>query len=147
MKLRIKIEDQTFLVEVGDLTTRPIRVTVDGEIFEVWPEEEPESTSTPVSLPVPPPPPTTAPCASEPTPSISLSQTAKHCVRAPLPGVITAVAVQAGDQVQYGQELLTLEAMKMKNAIRATRAGTIAAVHVHVGDQVQHGQVLLEYTD
>jgi biotin carboxyl carrier protein len=49
--------------------------------------------------------------------------------------------------VEYGQDLLTLEAMKMKNAIRATRAGTIAAVHVNVGDQVQHGQVLLEFTD
>ncbi|KPL83915.1 hypothetical protein SE15_01460 [Thermanaerothrix daxensis] len=146
MKLRIKIDDQIFTVEVGDLTARPIRVTVDGEVFEVWPEEETENIPTSVSLPVPPPPPITAPCAPSPTPAPS-NQAGKHCVKAPLPGVITAVAVRAGDQVQYGQELLTLEAMKMKNAIRATRAGTIAAVHVQVGEQVQHGQVLLEFAD
>ncbi|MDT8898962.1 biotin/lipoyl-containing protein [Thermanaerothrix sp. 4228-RoL] len=148
MKFRIKIEDQIFTVTIDDLTSRPIRVQVDGELFEVWPEGETESPTVPVALPVPPPPPITTPCTSPPSrPTVSTNQGGRHCVKAPLPGVITAIAVRPGDQVEYGQDLLTLEAMKMKNAIRATRAGTIAAVHVNVGDQVQHGQVLLEFTD
>lgn len=148
MKFRIKIDDQVFNVTIDDLTARPIRVTVDGETFEVWPESEPESSEVPVTLPAPPPPPSSAPCTPPPAhPSAANGPSAKHCVKAPLPGIITAVAVRPGDQVQYGQELLTLEAMKMKNAIRATRAGTIAAVHVHVGDQVQHGQILVEFSD
>ncbi|MCX8024954.1 MAG: biotin/lipoyl-binding protein [Thermanaerothrix sp.] len=148
MKFRIKIDDQVFNVTIEDLTARPIRVIVDGETFEVWPESESETSAVPVITPVPPPSPSSAPCTPPPAHSAAANgPSGKHCVKAPLPGIITAVAVRPGDQVQYGQELLTLEAMKMKNAIRATRAGTIAAVHVNVGDQVQHGQILLEFAD
>ncbi len=39
MKLRVRIDDQSYDVEVGDLNTRPILATVEGETFEVWPEE------------------------------------------------------------------------------------------------------------
>ncbi|WP_322805889.1 biotin/lipoyl-containing protein [Thermanaerothrix sp.] len=148
MKFRIKIDDQVFNVTIEDLTARPIRVTVDGETFEVWPESESEASAVPVTLPAPPPPPSSAPCTPAPAkPTAANGQSSKYCVKAPLPGIITAIAVRPGDQVQHGQELLTLEAMKMKNAIRATRPGTIAAVHVHVGDQVQHGQILVEFSD
>ena len=68
-------------------------------------------------------------------------------VNAPLPGVIIAIQVKAGDAVSTGQELCTLEAMKMKNAIRANREGTIAAIEVTVGDQVNHGQILMSFRE
>jgi biotin carboxyl carrier protein len=45
-----------------------------------------------------------------------------------------------------GDELCTLEAMKMKNVIRAPRAGTIASVKVAVGQHVKHHDVLVEYS-
>jgi len=61
--------------------------------------------------------------------------------------VIVAVLVKPGDTVSRGQELCTLEAMKMKNDIRSSREGTIADIAVNVGDQVSHGQVLMTYSE
>jgi len=68
-----------------------------------------------------------------------------QAVLAPLPGVVAGISVQPGDVVVAGQELLAIEAMKMKNVIRAVRAGSIARVHVAPGQSVQHKQVLVEY--
>ena len=48
-------------------------------------------------------------------------------------------------KVSVGDELLVLEAMKMKNAVRAVRAGTIAEVPVSEGQAVKHSQVLVRY--
>jgi biotin carboxyl carrier protein len=66
-------------------------------------------------------------------------------VLAPLPGVIVAVLVKPGDQVARGQELCTLEAMKMKNAIKSSREGIIDTIAVNIGDQVNHGQMLMSF--
>lgn len=153
MKLRVKIEGKTFDVEILDLSERPVRVLVDGEVFEVWPEDIKDEFETPgASLPA-----EGSPSAEEtsqrsfvshpPAAAAKNGEVAKRCVSAPLPGVITSIAVREGDEVVYGQELLVLEAMKMKNTIHATRAGKIAAVRVSVGEQVQHGQPLVEFTE
>ena len=66
---------------------------------------------------------------------------------APLPGVIVAILVREGESVTHGQELCTLEAMKMKNAIKSNRDGKIDVITVNVGDQVNHGQVLMTFTE
>ena len=73
------------------------------------------------------------------------TETADPLVRAPMPGVITAIAVKPGQQVVRGAELCVLEAMKMKNNIRASRSGTISAVHVSLGQQVQYRDILIEF--
>jgi propionyl-CoA carboxylase alpha chain len=66
-------------------------------------------------------------------------------VYAPLPGVIDSIAVQPGDQVEAGQELCVLEAMKMKNVIRSARSGEVARLHVSVGQHVKHNDALIEF--
>jgi biotin carboxyl carrier protein len=153
MKLRVKIEGKTFDVEIFDLSKRPVRVRVDDEIFEVWPEEVKDEAETPGTSSL-----TEVPTSGERAfKKLSVSHSSavatkngeatRRCVTAPLPGVITSIAVREGDEVVHGQELLVLEAMKMKNTIHATRAGKIAAVHVSVGEQVQHGQPLVEFTE
>ena len=58
-----------------------------------------------------------------------------------------AATVEQRDQVEVGQTICVLEAMKMKNVIRATRAGEIAAVKVTVGQHVQHGEVLIKFAE
>lgn len=65
-------------------------------------------------------------------------------LKAPIPGLITQVLVQAGDSVAAGQTLVYLEAMKMGNEIRAPFAGTVKAVHVTPGQGVLRNQVLAE---
>ncbi|MFN7037052.1 MAG: biotin/lipoyl-containing protein [Bellilinea sp.] len=149
MKLNVKINDQTFEVEIADLNARPILATVDGETFEVYPEEAAQPVARPAAAA---PAPTPAPAAAAPAPvsrppAPAAPVNASKALNAPLPGTVVAVLVKEGSEVKFGQELLTLEAMKMKNAIRATRDGKIAAVYVKEGDSVRHGQPLLEYAD
>jgi biotin carboxyl carrier protein len=63
---------------------------------------------------------------------------------APMPGLIVRVNVQAGDQVQMGQGLVVMEAMKMENELRAQAAGRVKTVVVSPGTAVEKGTVLLE---
>ena len=65
-------------------------------------------------------------------------------VKAPIPGLITRVLVQPGDQVEAGQPLLVLEAMKMENEIRAPRGGSVSRVDVVEGQGVALREVLAE---
>jgi len=152
MKIRVQIENETYEVEVGDLTARPILAVVDGETFEIYPEELQTSVGAPPQDARP-----TQPAPSRMQPEIQPSVPATDCtphpaaanlekvVAAPIPGVILSVAVKPGDVVEFGQELCVLEAMKMKNAIRANRTGKIAVVHVSNGDSVKHGHPLMEF--
>jgi biotin carboxyl carrier protein len=64
-------------------------------------------------------------------------------VRATLPGLIVTVAVAAGDEVEVGDALLTIEAMKMQNEVRAPRAGRVVDVEVAPGQTVVTGAGLL----
>jgi acetyl/propionyl-CoA carboxylase alpha subunit len=70
-------------------------------------------------------------------------QTGPIDVKATLPGLIVAVAVSAGDDVEEGAPLLTIEAMKMQNEVRAPRAGRIIEVVVAAGQTVATGAALL----
>ena len=60
-------------------------------------------------------------------------------LRAPMPGIVTRVAVAAGQAVAPGDLLLVLEAMKMANEIRAERAATVTEVSVKPGQTVSAG--------
>ena len=155
MKLIVKVENQSFEVEVGDIHDRPIIATIDGEPFEVWPEDvqlvRPSATLTaPVATAAASAPRAIPPVASAVAPKAARAVapvTTGKAVNAPLPGVIVAINVKPGEAVTHGQELCTIEAMKMKNVIRAGRAGTVAAVHVTLNQHVKHHDVLLEFTD
>jgi acetyl/propionyl-CoA carboxylase alpha subunit len=64
-------------------------------------------------------------------------------VRATLPGLVVAVAVQDGDEVAEGATLLTIEAMKMQNEVRSPRAGRVSGLSVVAGLAVATGTPLL----
>jgi propionyl-CoA carboxylase alpha chain len=64
-------------------------------------------------------------------------------VTAPMPGLVLSVAVAPGQEVEAGQELLVLEAMKMENVLRAERSGRIAEVRVAPREAVAADQVLI----
>jgi len=64
-------------------------------------------------------------------------------VKAPMPGLVVAVPVQAGQEVKMGQGLVILEAMKMENELRAPRAGVVKAVRVSPGQVVDKDQLLV----
>jgi len=64
-------------------------------------------------------------------------------VQAPMPGLIIKVEVEPGDQVDVGQGLIVIEAMKMENEIKATSAGSVTSVRVAAGQPVDKGDTLL----
>ncbi len=66
-------------------------------------------------------------------------------VGAPMPGVVSAVAVAAGQKVSAGDVLLSIEAMKMETALHAERDGVIAEVLVGASDQIDAKDLLVVY--
>ena len=69
-------------------------------------------------------------------------QVAEGATVAPMPGTVVRLAVEAGQQVEAGAELLVLEAMKMQHRVVAANSGTVAELRVVVGQQVDAGAVL-----
>jgi biotin carboxyl carrier protein len=66
-----------------------------------------------------------------------------HC-RSPIAGLVIAVGASTGQEIQKGQPILIIEAMKMQNEVRAESDGVLKAVHVSPGDPVKAGQLLFE---
>jgi 3-methylcrotonyl-CoA carboxylase alpha subunit len=66
-------------------------------------------------------------------------------VRAPMPGRIVLVKVAAGDNVEAGQELVVIEAMKMELSLKAPHAATIASMHANAGEFVEADTVLVRF--
>lgn len=64
-------------------------------------------------------------------------------IRAPMPGVVVSLAVAAGDTVETGQVLLTIESMKLQTAITAGHAARVAELRVAVGDHFDQGAPLV----
>jgi biotin carboxyl carrier protein len=144
MKIQVVIDNQSYTVEVEDLNSRPVIATVQGERFEVWPEAPDKSSAAPTGAPA-----VFVPDSGRVSSVLNapVDTLGGGDVVSPLPGVIVAIMVKPGEDVTRGQELCTLEAMKMKNAIRANRDGVIASIEVNIGDQVGHGQVLITYAE
>ena len=66
-------------------------------------------------------------------------------IGAPMPGVVASVVVSAGQKVNAGDMLLTIEAMKMETGIHADRPAVVKAVHVHAGAQIDAKDLLIEF--
>ena len=73
----------------------------------------------------------------------SLSEDAPGSMHAPMPGKVIRVDVEIGDEVEEGQLLVVLEAMKMEHTLRAPHRGTVSEVRCSPGDQVESGAVLV----
>ena len=64
-------------------------------------------------------------------------------IRAPMPGRVVEVFVEAGDEVSAGDVVLILEAMKMENELRSPGKATVMSVNVKPGDSVAGNQLLV----
>ena len=73
----------------------------------------------------------------------ALGRAGRQEVAAPMPGKIVRVLVAEQQEVEAGQGLLVVEAMKMQNEIASPKKGTVERVLVREGDTVEHGAVLL----
>jgi acetyl/propionyl-CoA carboxylase alpha subunit len=69
----------------------------------------------------------------------------QNVVKAPMPGLVLNIMVEAGQAVQKGDPLLILEAMKMENVIKAAADGVVKSIAVQKGAPVEKGQLLLNF--
>lgn len=143
---KIRINGQTYLVEIlGDPNQPSVQVRINDQVItaEIESAVSPQVAETPVKIESES---TKAPAAPSQSAPVQTQSDGSY-VAAPLPGTIVTLMVAPGSEVQTGDDLVVLEAMKMKNRIRSPRNGTIKEVLVQVGDQVAHGTVLLTWND
>jgi oxaloacetate decarboxylase (Na+ extruding) subunit alpha len=112
-------------------------VTVNGRSYDV--EVAGTGSSAPLRVSV-----ATAPAQAAPAPAPRRAADAANGlgVKAPLAGTVLRVLTSTGHNVQSGDILLVLEAMKMEVEVRAPRPGTISEIAVRQGDAVEVGRVL-----
>ncbi|MBN1303972.1 MAG: acetyl-CoA carboxylase biotin carboxyl carrier protein subunit [Anaerolineales bacterium] len=137
MKIKVRIKQKTYEVEVDNIDHLPVLARIGDETFEVWPENleklQPGTELTGMTWK-----PETFPKAR---------RSSHKQVLAPMPGTIYEIVVKPGLKVEAGDTLLVIEAMKMKNHIRAGRCGVIGKIDVTTGETVKARQLLLEYAD
>ena len=134
------INGTKYEVAVGDSEENIVTVTVNGEEYKVEMElpAEPEKKKPVLGKPA------EADAASDATAVADKAAVNKNnAIKAPLPGVITDIKVQVGDEVQAGDTVIVLEAMKMANALQAEKAGRVTAICVKVGESVMEDDALV----
>ncbi len=72
-----------------------------------------------------------------------VSEGGEFQMKAPMPGLIVALTVEEGEDVEKGQVLVILESMKMQNELKAPRAGKIGRIRVKAGESVEQKQTML----
>ncbi len=132
-----------------------LKITVHGVAYEVGVEvlDAGEGFPTGGPLPLPQngharPGPTAAAAPVQrpvaPAPAASNGGSGDGLI-APIAGVVLEILCKVGDSVKDGDEVLVLEAMKMKTRINATQAGKVKAIKVAAGDTVRESQLLVEF--
>ena len=148
---KYKVKGVDYEVEIAEVEGNIAKVNVNGIPFEVELQKpinaakHPSMNNPKVQAPQPAPAkPAAQPAqAAQPAPAQPAAAGAGTPVKAPLPGTITEVKVQVGQQVNVGDTVLVLEAMKMQNNIEAEVAGQVTSILVKQGETVMEGSVLL----
>ena len=133
------INGNQYEVIIGDIAENTATVTVNGEEYTVEMEPEPEEEKKVVVR---------KPVAAESADNSKNSENSanintNNAIKAPLPGVITEICVNVGDEVNAGDTVVVLEAMKMANNIEAEKAGKITAICVKPGQTVMEDDPLV----
>ena len=160
-KYEYLINGKPFVVEIvsfdglrGDVRVNSIAYSVEvpqgpaagAPVYATPAQAAPQPPSAPSAPPAAAAPASTpAPAAPVPAAAPPPRASSDGMVVAPMPGIILSIAVKEGDDVNAGDPLLVLEAMKMENEIHAPQAGKVKKIHVSEGTEVQSGYELVEF--
>lgn len=136
---KYKINGTRFTVAVGDVVDNQVRVEVNGTPYNVELDKAPAQKASIVSAPKPA---AAAPRTESGEKVISkptVGSGSASAVKSPLPGTIMSINVSEGQQVNAGDTVCVLEAMKMENDIHCQKGGTIKKILVGVGDAILEG--------
>ena len=130
------INGNKYEVVIGDITDNVATLTVNGEEFKVEMEREaePEEKKPVVRA---------AASGAADEPAAGTAANKANALKAPLPGVITDILVEVGQEVQAGDNVIVLEAMKMANNLQAEKSGKVTAICVQVGQSVMEDEALV----
>ena len=147
-KYQYKVKGVDYEVEIAEVEGNIAKVNVNGIPFEVELQKpinaaKHPSMNTP-KVQAPQPVAAAAPAAAAtPAPAPAAPAGAGNAIKAPLPGTVTEIKVQVGQQINVGDTVVVLEAMKMANNIESDYAGQVTSIVVKQGDTVMEGAVLL----
>ena len=148
---KYKVQGVDYEVEIVEVEGKLAKVNVNGIPFELEMQRPINKAKHPlmnsrksvVATPAPaapaPAPAPTAPAAAAAADPVG----AGSALKAPLPGTITDVKVQVGQQVNVGDVVVVLEAMKMQNNIESDYAGKVTSIVVKPGETVMEGTILM----
>lgn len=136
-EFKYTIDGKEYNVEIEGIENNIATLSVNGETFKVQLPEEAEPAEKKIVLGQP----TASSDDSETTPSANVNTA--NAVKAPLPGTITSINVAVGDDVQAGDTVVVLEAMKMQNNIEAEKSGKVTAICVKPGQAVLEEDALI----
>ena len=117
-KIKVKIGDNEYEVDVEELNNNELKIILENEEHIVKVSEETENKNTQ-----------------------NLEQ--HKTIKAPMPGIVSQILVKVGDQVEKDATLLTLLAMKMENNVIAERNGIVKKIKVKKNDNVNSGDILV----
>ncbi|MCR4958716.1 MAG: biotin/lipoyl-binding protein [Prevotella sp.] len=152
-KYQYKVKGVDYEVEIAAVEGKIAKVNVNGIPFEIEMQKPINAAKHPALAAARPQaavvtPAAAAPAAAKAAPQPAAQPAAQPAgagnqLKAPLPGTITEVKVQVGQQVNVGDTVLVLEAMKMQNNIESEYAGQVTSILVKQGETVMEGAVLL----
>ena len=135
-EFKFLINGHSYEVAVNEIENQLAEVTVNGTTFQVQIEKEQKAAIAPIRR---------IQSASVTTQTAAATQAKGiQTVKSPLPGSIVKVNVKVGDQVKAGDELLTMESMKMENSVKSEFAGVVKAVYAEPGKNVMQEDKLVE---
>lgn len=147
-KYQYKVKGVDYEVEIAEVEGNIAKVNVNGIPFEIELQKpinaakHPTMNNPKVQSPQPASVKPAQPVVPQPAQPV-VPAGAGTPLKAPLPGTIVEIKVQVGQQVNVGDTVLVLEAMKMQNNIEAETAGQVTSIVVKQGDTVMEGSVLL----
>ncbi|MBP1644992.1 MAG: biofilm synthesis protein PgaD [Bacteroidetes bacterium] len=131
---KYKINGNVYEVAIDSIDDTNAKVEVNGVAYDVIIEQSEQQISKPVKR---------AAQATQASTSSSAQGSAASTVKSPLPGLILDITCSVGESVSKGQQIMSLEAMKMENAINADCDGVIKEIKVTKGETVLEGAVLV----
>ena len=145
--LRVRLGDTWYPVELERIgETAHYSLLLDKVPYEVFAEEGPQGYHVVIGsrmYAIAAPTPGRGRQAGGPEDVEVLAEGEEWVLTSPMAGVIQEVLVKADDEVEAGQVVMVIEAMKMQNDLHARRAGVVKAVFVEEGQRVEQGAQLL----
>lgn len=134
-KFKFKVRGNKYEANINKFENNIVDIDINGTNYKVEIEQEIAKAKTPrlirAKVPVN-------------TDDAKIKSSAGSLVKAPLPGTIMKLNVKLGDNINAGDTLLIMEAMKMENNIQAETSGKIKSISVKEGDSVLQDDILLE---